>query len=273
MPQPAKRPGKRAYLLVSLFTLALVGLPFLFWYQTWFGRKLTDATIAEYLADTSKPRHSQHALVQIADQLADGDTSAKQWYPEIVRLASSPAAELRQTTAWIMGRDHTYGPFHEALRKLLNDPEPIVRRNAALALCNFQDADALGELRKMLLPSEIAAPVAGVVRYRLKEGQFVNPGTLVARVGDTEIRAKLPGEVRSLVRQDGSQVTAGEEIVDLSADNDHALEALKALYVVGRREDLEPVQRYVRGWPGMPDNLREQATYTLKAIQSRAAQN
>jgi len=33
---------QRAYLLITIFALLLVLFPFLFWYMTWFGRKLTD---------------------------------------------------------------------------------------------------------------------------------------------------------------------------------------------------------------------------------------
>ena len=53
----SRRPGRKAYLLISLFALALVLFPFLFWYYTWFGRKLSDSEIDQYFADTSKPRH------------------------------------------------------------------------------------------------------------------------------------------------------------------------------------------------------------------------
>lgn len=265
----SNRPGRRAYLLITLFAFALVLLPFLFWYQTWFGRRLPDRDIGKYLADTSKPRQSQHALVQIGDRLTAGDTSVRQWYPQVIHVSSNPSLELRQTAAWIMGQDHSYTPFRDALRKLLKDPEPMVRRNAALALSNFKDPDALPEIREMLQPSTVVAPTSGAVRYRLKEGDFVNPGTLVARIGETEVRTQLPGEVRSLAKPDGTEVKQGEPIAHLSADNDHAWEALRALHGMGGAEDLEPVSRYVRGWPGMPDRLRQQAELTMSAIKSR----
>ena len=50
---------QRAYLLITIFALLLVLFPFLFWYGTWFGRKLTDAQIGEYLGDRAKPRHAR----------------------------------------------------------------------------------------------------------------------------------------------------------------------------------------------------------------------
>jgi biotin carboxyl carrier protein len=266
-----KRPGRRAYLLITLFAFLLVLFPFLFWYATWFGRKLADREIDEYLANAAaKPRRAQHALVQIGERLSRGDAAAKRWYPKVIEDASSPAVELRQSAAWIMGQDHTYEPFHDALRKLLSDQSLMVRRNAALSLSNFHDPAALPELRAMLRPSSILSPVAGPVHFRLKEGEYVNPGTLVARVGDTEVRSQLPGEVRSLRVQDGSQVKQGDDLADISADKEHVWEALRALYTIGDAADVEDIQRYIRGVPGMPERIQQQASLTLQAIQSRA---
>jgi len=262
---------QRAYLLITVFALLLVLFPFLFWYGTWFGRKLTDDQIGEYLADRAKPRHAQHALVQIGERMARHDPAVARWYPQIVRLAASPLIELRQTAAWIMGQDHTYAPFHEALLKLIADHQPMVRRNAALALSNFGDPASRPELLAMLRPYTILSPAAGAVRYRLKLGEYVNPGTLVAHVGGSEVRSPLPGEVRDLSRRDGSTAAAGDPLVEISADKEHAWEALRALWTVGAKEDLEDIQRYTRGVPGMPEKVQEQGLLTVRAIQARPA--
>src|SRR5437764_14087443 len=114
-PRTSRRPGKRAYLLITGFALLLVLFPFLFWYGTWFGRRLTDRQITEYLNDASKPRHEQHALVQIGERLSRGDAAAERWYPKAVELSQSNLVEPRQTTACIMGQDHRYQPFPGAL--------------------------------------------------------------------------------------------------------------------------------------------------------------
>jgi vesicle coat complex subunit len=45
-----------------------------------------------------------------------------------------------------MGFDNTSQEFHNALLKLLHDQEPIVRRNAALALVRFNDNSGREEL-------------------------------------------------------------------------------------------------------------------------------
>src|SRR5437763_440361 len=127
--RPSRRPGKRAYLLITAFAFLLVLFPFLFWYGTWFGRRLTSAQIDEY----------------------------------------------------------------------------------------------------------------------------VNPGTLVGHIGETEVRAPLPGEVRALDKSDGSAVKAGDPLVELSPDEKHVWEALRALCNMGEPGDLNDVKRYMRGAPGMTD--------------------
>ena len=257
--------------MITGFALLLVLFPFLFWYGTWFGRKLTRDQISQYLRDASaKPRKAQHALVQLGEDMSRGDKRAVEWYPAIVGLSASTSIELRQTVAWIMGQDHTYQPFHEALLKLLADSSPMVRRNAALSLTTFGDPAGRGELLAMLHAYAIVSPAAGVVRYRLKLGEFVNPGTLVGHVDSAEIRSPLPGEVLELRQHEGAAVRVGEVLVELSPDKEHAWEALRALLLVGQKADLEDVQRYARGVTGMPDRVRQQAALTMQEIRGRS---
>jgi biotin carboxyl carrier protein len=264
----SSRPGRRAYFLIGVFALALVLLPFLFWYSTWFGRTLSDSDLDAYFADRSKPRHAQHALVQVGERLTHHQ-NASRWYPQVIAQASSPGLELRQTAAWIMGQDRTYQPFHNALLQLIHDTEPMVRRNAALSLAAFQDPAARPELVAMLRTYTVTAPVAGTVRYRLKLGEYVNPGTLVAHIGEREVRSAVPGEVRSLEKREGATVQAGDAIADLSPDQYHVWEALRALVLVGNKDDLEDVQRFTRPMANMPQKVLRQAQETEKAIQSR----
>jgi biotin carboxyl carrier protein len=263
-----RRPGRKAYLLVAGFAVLLVLFPFLFWYLTWFGRKLSDSQLDEYFADTSHPRHAQHALVQLGERLSKNQNVSR-WYPAVLQQAGSPNRDLRLTAAWIMGQDRNYAPFHEALLRLVHDPEPMVRRNAATALAAFGDPAARSELIAMLQPFTVIAPVAGTLRFRLKLGDFVNPGTLVAHIGETEVRAAVPGEVRSLERQEGAVVKAGDPLVELSPSKEHVWEALRALYLVGNAADLETVDRFTRPMPGMPEIVARQAELTRDAIQNR----
>lgn len=257
---------RNATLLATLFAFFLVLLPFLFWYGTWFGRRLSDEQIEAYLNDSSRPRRAQHALVQIGERMSRGDESVRRWYPRVVGLAASPVAELRQTAAWIMGQDPRHEPFRQALARLLADSSPMVRRNAALALAAFRDPAGRMELRAMLRPSVMTAPQPGAVRYRLKPGNYVNPGTLVARVDGVEVRAEVPGEVERLLRPEGALVEKGEALAEISPDEQHIWEALRALYLVGTPEDAEEVSRYARGVPGIADKIQQQARLTLARL-------
>src|SRR5260370_40600647 len=101
-PRAHKRPGRRAYLLIALFALALGLFPFLFWYYTWFGRKLGDSVLDAYFAGPSKPRHIQHALVHFGERVSHGQNLAR-WYPLVIAHASIPNLEIRRTSTWLMG--------------------------------------------------------------------------------------------------------------------------------------------------------------------------
>ena len=269
MSNGSKRPGPKAYLLITLFALLLVLFPFLFWYYTWFGRPLTTGGLDRYFADRSKPRHAQHALVQLSDRLARHENVSR-WYPNVIQQSTSSNLELRETAAWVMGQDPTYAPFHEALLQLIHDSQPMVRRNAAPALAAFGDAAARPELVDMLRPYTVHAPANGKLKYRLKLGDYVNPGTLVGHIGDAEVRSAVPGEVRALDRRDGDLVNPGDPVADLSADPNHVWEALRALFLVGQPPDLEDIQRYTRPAPGMPEKVVRQAAETAGAIRTRA---
>jgi len=256
-----KSPGKKAYLLICVLILVAVSFPFLFIYQTWFGRRLSDSDIDKYFADKSKPRHAQQALVQVEERMSRHE-NASRWYPQVIAQASSPSIELRQTAAWVMQYDHSYAPFHAALLRLIQDPQPMVRRNAALSLAAFNDPAARPELLAMLGPYTLPAPTSGVLKYRLKVGDYANPGTLIAHIGETEVRSPLPGEVRELDSRNGATVKPGDPLADLSADRNH-------VYLIGQPQDLEVVLHYTRPVPGMPETIAQQATRTAEAIRAR----
>jgi biotin carboxyl carrier protein len=270
---PQRRPGRKAYLFVTLFAFLLVLFPFVFWYSTWFGRKLSDSEIDRYLADKTRPRRAQHALVQIGERLSR-HRDVSRWYAGVIAQSSSPKVELREMAAWIMGQDTRYPPFHQALLTLLGDGEAMVRRNAALALAAFGDPAGREELLGMLRPRTVAAASAGRLKYRVKAGDYVNPGTLLARIGAAEVRATVPGELRALTRTDGAGVRPGDALAEISPDQSeggHAWEALRALYLVGQPSDLEDCERFTGAKQGIPRRLSDQAAETVQAIRTRAA--
>src|SRR3981189_272318 len=160
-PHHKMSPRNRALLLLTAWLIVL--MPFLFWWNTWFGRQLPDKQITEYLQAEKHPRHIQHALVQLGERMGRHDPGATRWYPEMVRLASHPVEEVRNTDAWVMGQDTSIPAFHEALRRMLHAPSPLGPRNAALSLVRFGDASGRAQIVALLQPARIAAPAAGRV--------------------------------------------------------------------------------------------------------------
>jgi hypothetical protein len=255
-------------------------LPFLAWYGTWFGRALSDDDIEKYLRD-EKPRHAQHALSQVAERMAKGDASARRWYPHIVALTTHPVADLRMTAAWVMGGDNRSEEFHVALVRLLDDAEPIVRRNAALALVRFGDSRGRPELLAMLRPFTVKSNAGGTALTVLTEGTPVKRESMLAkyRTGSDarrptdELRSPLPGKIEKAMLREGDAFQAGSELFVLAPDSASVWEALRALYLVGETDDLSDVERYARGGvEGMSDEIKRQAALTAEAIKRRASQ-
>src|SRR5260370_3839692 len=114
-PAAAHRMSTRKRMLFFLTAWLIVLMPFLFWWSTWFGRHLTDQQITEYLNDAKHPRHIQHALVQLGERMGRHDAAAAGWYADLVRLASYPVEEVRNTDAWVMGQDTSDVAFHKTL--------------------------------------------------------------------------------------------------------------------------------------------------------------
>ena len=256
-------------LLAGLFVAAT----FLAWYFSWFGRELSNDDISKYLVDEKNPRHVQHALLQIQQRMERGDPSAKNWYPQLVTLSSNPESEFRLTVAWLMGFDNQSQEFHQALAKLLRDPEPIVRRNAALALLRFNDSSGREELLAVLRPYSVKAPVGGVVASSLKEGATVARRALLARIQQADgevagLRSPLPGRVARILKPNGSQVARDDELLSLNSDEDSVWEALRGLALVGAAEDLPLVQSYVDS-SEVSGRIKEQAGLTVQAINRR----
>lgn len=264
-----RTPGSGPILFLAILFVAATCLA---WYFSWFGRELSDADITTYLADEHKPRHVQHALSLVQKRIERGDSTAKNWYPQLITLSGHSETEFRLTVAWLMGFDNKSPEFHDALLKLLKDQEPIVRRNAALALVRFNDHGGREELLAALKPYPIKAPVDGVVTS-LQEGATVARRTLLSRVQQSdgkviEVRSPLPGRINKVLKPNGSQVTRDEEVLNLIPDEDSVWEALRGLSLIGTKDDLQLVQTYATS-TGASDRIKEQASLTAKAIQNR----
>lgn len=266
---------RRANIAVGLVPVLVVLITFLFWYQTWFGRDLSDREMEQYLTNTSVAYKTQHALSLLADEIAKGNPRAARWYPQVLALSENPEPEFRLMSAWVMGQDNHSAEFHQALRRLLADSQPMVRRNAALALARFGDANGEAELRQMLQPFNLTAPEAGTLSFRLKESDEVPRGSVVARIRaegsqPVEVRSPVEGVVERRVAAEGAKVRAGETIAVLAPSDQQVWESLRALYLVGGPESLADAERFARGAPGTFERIRQQAALTAEAIRRRA---
>jgi hypothetical protein len=275
----------------------IVLMPFLFWWNTWFGRRLSNQQLAEFLHDDKKPRHIQHALVQMGERMSRGDAKAKKWYPDLLRLASYPVEEVRNTDAWVMGQDTSGAGFHEALLKMLTDSSPMVRGNAALSLVRFGDATGRPQIVALLVPAEVRVPMAGRINPAAPQnswwvkgptvsvvdtaaaGTSVREGGVVVKLSvanpangpiATELRSPITGRVRTIPAVPGRHVHPGDVVAVIDPGTEQVWEALRALYLVGQTEDLVAVRPYERDLPDVSNDVRQQAIETEKAIRARA---
>jgi hypothetical protein len=269
-------------------------MPFLFWWNTWFGRQLSDKQITEYLQDTKHPRHIQHALVQLGERIARHDSNAAPWYPALILLATNNVEEVRNTVAWVMGQDTGVASFHETLLKMLEDPSPVVRGNAALSLVRFGDVSGHEQIVALLRPRRVDTPFAGLVTDVDRPGTVIRFGGLIAKIQIAnpqptpspppslenttiengrqmlEVRSHISGRIRTIYVAAGTNVEAGAEIATVDPGDDQVWEALRGLYLIGKAEDLTEIQRYEREVPQISDRVRQQAALTEKAIRERA---
>jgi hypothetical protein len=278
---PATQPGgastsvgrRRTPWALVVVAVLFVVVPFLTWYWTWFGRTLSDGDIDRYLVE-GNPRHAQHALSQVAERIEKGDKGASRWYAQIAALSANPSPDVRMTAAWVMGLEHNSEDFHSALARLVEDPEPIVRRNAALALVRFGDSRCRAELLAMLRPYTVRAAADGTAQTALGEGARVKRESLILKFRDAsgatgEVRSPLPGAVEKALVKEGEGFAAGSDLFIIAPDEEQVSDALVGLYYLGGEEELPEVERYAQGLAGMPDGLKEKAAQTAEAIKRR----
>ena len=273
---PARhRMSTRNRLLFFVTAWLIVLMPFLFWWNTWFGRQLSDKQLSQYLNDDKHPRHIQHALVQLGQRMSQQGAGSARWYPDMVRLASYPVEEVRNTDAWVMGQDTSAAGFHETLLKMLNDPSAMVRGNAALSLVRFGDAAGRPQIVALLQPYQVLAPTGGRVTDTDKAGITVHQGGLIAKLENgqqiTEVRSPISGRIHTLPVTTGARVEPGAVLATIDPGTEQVWEALRALYLIGQPDDLSAIRPYERELPEIPDRLRQQALLTEKAIQDRTA--
>lgn len=276
-PRPKRSISRTQKILFFATGWLIVLMPFLFWWNTWFGRYLSDQQLTEYLHDDKKPRHIQQALVQVSERILKSDPGAKRWYPDLLRLAPYPVEEVRNTDAWVMGQDTSGAGFHETLLKMLQDSSPMVRGNAALSLVRFGDATGRPQIVALLQPAQITAPVDGRILDADRPGTAIHQGGLVAKLKTAdsprplEIRSPISGRIRS-VTQTGANVASGAVVAVIDPGTEQVWEALRALYLIGQPDDLPAIRPYERDVADVSDDVRRQAQEAEKAIQHRSTE-
>jgi HEAT repeat protein len=177
-----------------------------------------------------------------------------------------------------MGADTRAGEFREPLLRLLNDREPMVRRNAALSLASFGDARGRSELRAMLHPYTVKAQSEGTALTALTEGSQVRRDAMLVRfqvkpdlIG--EVRSPLDAKIEKAFIKTGDYYHNEQELFVLGADPLTVGDALVALGRIGEAEDLAEVEAYARGVEGMPDYIKKEAALTAEAIKRRTGRN
>jgi hypothetical protein len=209
--------------------------------------------------------------------MSHNDAAAKQWYPDLIRLANYSVEEVRNTDAWVMGQDTTGAGFHDALSRMLQDSSPMVRGNAALSLVRFGDATGRPQIVALLQPAQLTAPAAGHVVDADRPGTTIHQGGLIAKLQSAdsqvfEVRSPITGRIRT-VAQPGANLPQGAEVGVVDPSTEQVWEALRALYLVGQPEDLAAIRPYERDLPENSNDVRKQAEETEKSIRTRAGQN
>ncbi len=272
--KPRPRMSTRNRVLFFVTGWLIVLMPFLFWWNTWFGRHLSDKQIGQYLQDTQHPRHIQHALVQVGERMSGKDRSVTRWYPELIQLAAYKVEEVRNTDAWVMGQDPTASGFHQALLEMLHDPSLTVRGNAALSLVRFGDPAGKPQVIELLQPAMVQAPQSGKIVDASVAGIAIHQGGIIAKMesnGSTvEIRSPITGRLRELRAQIGQNVATGDIVATVDPAGEQVWEALRALYLIGQPQDIAALQPYERELPDISQDVRQQAVETERAIRDRA---
>jgi pyruvate/2-oxoglutarate dehydrogenase complex dihydrolipoamide acyltransferase (E2) component len=126
----------------------------------------------------------------------------------------------------------------------------------------------------MLRSYALTAPATGELETRLKIGDPVNPGTMLAHIqtasGAQEVRTSVPGTLEAWVLPDKGAVKQGQIVALIDPSEEMVWEALRALYFTGNTGDLPDVENYTRPTEGSTARIQQQAKLTAESIQRRA---
>ena len=200
--------------------------------------------------------------------------SAKRFYPQTVAIAQTGGDEFSLTAAWVMGQDTTVPEFHQELLQLLNDSNPMVGRNAALALVRFGDAIRIA-LRfapcSSLTPCP--SPQAGTL-IEAHEAAGSDKSRHASRSHPNrrrEDRSPLASSRRGSASwevPDGAPVAARQPIMEIDPSSAEVWEALRALYLIGQKRGSScSAASLLAQTAGDEASVHQQADATAKAIK------
>jgi len=126
-------------------------------FYLWRGMHTEKADLGTRLQNPANPKAMQDATIELAARMKNHDPEAQHWYPTLLAMTNNASAEVRGTAAWIMANDTTRDDFHQALLRLVKDPSPSVRANAAVSLARFKDPAGHQTALAMLTAPESSA--------------------------------------------------------------------------------------------------------------------
>ncbi|MGH7144279.1 MAG: HEAT repeat domain-containing protein [Planctomycetota bacterium] len=285
---------RRSLIVVWTVAIAMVVVPGIFWMMTWFGMRLNDTQTQEYLeaalvAPANNPdigpitRRALHALDEVSTRLSEGDSSAKNFFPLVVKISHHREPAVRRMAAWVMGDAPRSEMFHAALIDLTHDPDVLVRQNAGVALSKFNDPEhARPVLLQMLEPYALTADHPGAVEQLVDTGTDLTEGMQVAVIhraaapadaksaaggAPGSLLAPLSGRVMETQVKVGETVTAGQTICLIQPNPNQVFNALTALALVGTPDDLPRLQKFTLAGNG--DMIRGQAETAIQMIHAR----
>jgi len=245
------------------------------WRQTWFGARLDDDALIAAMAPEAKPRDVQHGIEEITKRFEAGLLGMDRWAKALVEASRRPEDPVRNTAAWGMGYDAGREEFVARLREMVvGDASILARRNAALSLAKSGDASGRAVLRSMLESFTVTAPQAGVVDGLPGLESLVRENRSVGRVrlddGTNDlVLAAVPGRVAKRVVEDGARIAAGDAVLVLAPDAQHALNAAVALKLVGTKDDVAPLELAAAPQSTFPDDVKAAARAAADAVRAR----
>ncbi len=265
-------PKRGLFAITLLILLGAIAVAVYLQYSAAHPRPLTDAQISAFLHDDADPDGIVYALHQVQGRVSRGER-IEGWVPELIRLSTHPAEEVRHTVADLMAQDPVRPEFHRILLSMLGSDTVLVRNSAALSLAAFGDGSGREQIASMLEPSTVTSPRPGHVRAIADAGGHVTHGAVILHLqsGNTEFSVLSPvdGRIRSLAVQDGDMVSGGTRLAVVEPGPAEVLAALQALQKVGKPQDIAVIMP-LESNPQLPSQVREAAKLTEDKIKQRA---